>query len=275
MFKKILILITLMQLCANVQAKELQIIASNTPIASFVAMIGSDKVKITTIAARGACPHHYFIKPSQLAHFKNADLIVYINSDFERFMSAPLAATKASILQLSSAVTLNDSGNWHVWLNFQNVRNVLGVISSQLCAMDPANKDVYQQNYIHSMTKIAALQDKMLSGLGSLKKVIVLDDSLSYLFSNFLPQDQLMQVKSHHGVIGAKSLQKAQKDLLRTRSRCIFSSKHQDTVKLQNFFGSKVKVVSVDVDLADQEGELSTLFENSIENIIQDITNCV
>src|SRR6476659_2164906 len=68
-------------------AAQLQIVASNGPIASIIAVIAKDKAQITSICnSNNVCPHHYSIKPNQLKDFKNADLIVYIDDSFEVFI---------------------------------------------------------------------------------------------------------------------------------------------------------------------------------------------
>ena len=72
MFKKLLALLIICTYCGLSYAKKVNIITSISPLAAITAMIGQDKVEITTLANQSQCPHHYFLKPEQFLQLKKA-----------------------------------------------------------------------------------------------------------------------------------------------------------------------------------------------------------
>lgn len=276
MFKKILILLSI-TFVLEAYAAPLEIITSISPLASLTAMIAKDKANIVSMCKSNQCPHHYFIKPNQLMHLKKADLIIYIDESFEIFIQNALKASKAKELKLSANPILvskvNGRTNWHLWLNKENIKAILDYITVTLVQMDPQNKDFYKQNHQQALLKVSDLERKMYSQLKDLPRPVLLDDSLSYFFTNFKTNEQLANFGNEK--ITPQIVKKIRKEAKNSNSKCIFISSHQEKEKLERLFGSKITIVSINTEAFSDKGNLSELLEIEIQKTIDLVTDCI
>ena len=252
MFRKILILLVIVCNINIAWAKKLNIVTSVTPLAAITAMITGDTAQINVLAGPSQCPHHYFLKPEQFTQIKAADLIIYIDNNFEVFINKSLKITTANVLKLSNSSNLmtkvNSIDNWHLWYSLNNIKVMMQSIVEKLSQINPDLHSLYTKNYHHALEELSNIQNHMITRLTSETKYILLDPSLYYLFRNFKNDNQLEILSISSDTATFHTLEQITKHSLKTRNKCLFISSHQNKNKIQKRVGKKVKVISIDTE---------------------------
>jgi zinc transport system substrate-binding protein len=279
MFKKLLILISLFGFTTQANAEKIKIITSISPLASVFAMIAGDKATITSMCSANQCPHHYFVKPNQLWHLNTANLVVYIDDDFEIFMNKPLENYKGKVLKFSDNPDLitkvNNQTNWHVWLSTKNLKVIMRSTFKKLSEMDNKNTEFYHRNYQASYNSIEQLEDQMQKRLAKLPKPILLDSSLDYFFSNFKAEDQISKFYSSSKKMTPDRLSEIKDEVIKTSSKCVFVSSHQNIERFQEMFGHQTKVIGLDTESWSFEGSYQKMLKLKMQNMIDLVASCV
>jgi zinc transport system substrate-binding protein len=139
-----------------------KIVTSIVPLASIVAMLVKDKAEISSIMTINACPHHYHAQPSSIAQVREADIVIYINDQFDEFAAKLMTNHSKKIIQVSnfkSLIITSSHGhpNWHLWLGLSNVRILLEELSRELTKQLPEMGDYIYQNLAEAKAQIANL----------------------------------------------------------------------------------------------------------------------
>ena len=166
---------------------QINVVASIAPIANLASMLLEDKAKVEVIASSSGCPHHYHAKPSDLKKIKNADLIIYIDEDFDGFIANLTKDHQGNIFKISNIKNLNlisnyHNTNWHIWLDLANVRMILTVLADKLIVLFPEHRQMIMQNLEKAKYKVSALQKFKNERLSSAIKPASLAYSLEYFF---------------------------------------------------------------------------------------------
>jgi len=276
MFKKILILFALISFNYVYSAEKMAIVTSVSPLAVLTKMIAGDKAEVVSMCSNNQCPHHYFITPGQYSHIKNANLIIYIDDNFEIFMQNVLKENKASVLKLSENDKLltkaGNKENWHLWLSTKNIGEILNSIKIKLSEIDPVNKVFYGQNCETWLKKLEMMRLSISERLKPLPKLILLDNSLNYFFSSF---DHPVETIEFGDQLAPRSVSEAIESIKKfpTSSHVIISS-HQNQEKFQNLLGSERKVITINTESWNEKGDIETLMEGEFEKVIKSLEQC-
>ncbi|XVN42749.1 MAG: zinc ABC transporter substrate-binding protein [Candidatus Rickettsia vulgarisii] len=136
------------------------------------------------------CPHHYHnLKPSDLQKVQDADIVLYINEEFDGFVSKLMSQNNKNIVRVSDFPRLNlikdnHYNNWHIWLDLYNVQIILERMSNILIEQFPDLSIYVKQNLQESKKQIDRLIEIKNQQLSSLQDVILLTDSLEYFFDD-------------------------------------------------------------------------------------------
>ncbi len=170
----VLITIIFFVLTANLSAKKLNVIATLPSLASIGENIGGDLINISSITKGSQDAHYLEAKPSYMLKLNKADLLIYSGLELEigwlplliqgsrnnqlivggkGNLNASLALTTNNILEKPkgevdrSMGDVHPAGNPHYLLDPRNALLVADLINQKFSALDPANQNVYQQNY--------------------------------------------------------------------------------------------------------------------------------
>ena len=148
----------------------LSVVTTSTDLKSLVEAVGSEKVKVESLAPPLGDPHAVEVKPGQLARIKNAALLVRIGLDHEPWLGRALAAVGDSRFAAGSPNNLDASrgiellqaetprlrsdkashlhgfGNTHYWLDPGNARPITAEILETLARLDPADRAYFESN---------------------------------------------------------------------------------------------------------------------------------
>lgn len=235
-----------------------------TPISSLVAMIAGDKAKILTVASTNGCPHHYFLKPSDLEKMESTDLFIYIDTRFDVFAEPLLEKFSKPSIKISSLPgirIIND--NLHLWLLPDNAIAILKSITQALAKIKPEYQGYFQKNLDLHIKKMKALDDRRMSLDG--KNIVLLSDSAEYIFSNM--KNVIIEDQSEYSSI--KSIRRLK--TLSSEDRYFVINTDQDIEKYKKLLGDKIFTIST--ENWEAEGDLSLLYYSKYEDILNKIIN--
>ncbi|MBN3562169.1 zinc ABC transporter substrate-binding protein [Aliamphritea spongicola] len=93
--------------CVNVSMagaaqKPVKVVASIKPLQLIAASLLGDSAETTLLISADNSPHHYNMKPSDVRRLQDADLVIWVGPDLERFLVKPLKRNPARNLALLS-----------------------------------------------------------------------------------------------------------------------------------------------------------------------------
>ena len=174
-------------------AQGIKITVSSQPIANIVQLLTQD-AQIDIIAPSGSCPHEYILKPSDFTKIQDSSVVIYMSDNFEPFIKPITANSDATIINLSNKLNLKPTHNMHIWMSLENVKNIAQIISSVLNI--PSD---------YATTKIAALSQYKKTQLSGLTSVLLLSDSLEYLFED-LPHIKISHMYLKPGMTSIRDI---------------------------------------------------------------------
>ncbi len=254
---------------AFASTSKIKIVTSITPLAAIIAMLLGDYAEIASIANNNDCPHHYHLKPSDLQKVKEADMVFYIDDSFDSFASKLMNKHGQNVIKISDLTKLNlIAANWHIWLDLQNVKILLEQLSSILAKQFPEISSEIYRNLDLAQKRIDTLIAFKEKELASLKDVILLSDSLVYLFEE---QKYKVQKLYSGNQKSLKYVDNLEALLAKSASKCLVLSSEQDSKMYQNF---KANIVQVESENWEVKQITSDLFYEQYLKIISNITKC-
>ncbi|MDR0329287.1 MAG: zinc ABC transporter substrate-binding protein [Rickettsia sp.] len=264
---------TTYKLPAEVEFRKISIVTSITPLAAIIAMLVKDQAEIVAIANNDDCPHHYNLKPSDLKKVKDADIVFYIDEQFDGF-AGKLMNGHRNVIKISNFTGLkiisNDSySNWHIWLDLDNVKVVLEQLSKILVGRFPKiSSDIYQ-NLDKAKKQIERLTKIKNEKLGPLTDVILLSDSLEYFFDNSRKSVAKLYNSDQKSL---KYISNLEHLLAMSNSKCLLLSLDQDVRIYKNFKAEIVEVESENWRITDINDDL---YYNQYLKIINQVAKCL
>jgi len=134
---------------------KVNVIVSIVPQKLFVDKIGGDKVNVTVMVKRGASPHTYTPKPSQMKKLSKAKLYLAIGVEFEKVWLSKFINQNRDMLVVDTSKDINKTTmhhhkqeelDPHVWVDPLNVKIISQNIYKALVEVDKANENYYKEN---------------------------------------------------------------------------------------------------------------------------------
>ncbi len=252
----------------------IKIVTSITPLASIIAMLVKEQAEIVAIANNNDCPHHYNLRPSDLKKVKDADIVFYIDEQFDGFAGKLMNGHSKNVIKISNfnglKIINNDSySNWHIWLDLDNVKILLEQLSQILSQRFPEISSAVYQNFEEAKKQIDDLAKIKHQRLASLTDVILLSDSLEYFFDN--SQKRVAKLYSSDQK-SLKYISNLEHLLSMSHSKCLLLSLDQDVALYKNF---KVEVVAIESENWQVTNINSDLFYNQYLKIINQMSKCL
>ncbi|WP_341751861.1 metal ABC transporter substrate-binding protein [Candidatus Tisiphia endosymbiont of Piscicola geometra] len=252
----------------------IKIVTSITPLASIIAMLVKEQAEIVAIANNNDCPHHYNLRPSDLKKVKDADIVFYIDEQFDGFAGKLMNGHSKNVIKISNfnglKIINNDSySNWHIWLDLDNVKILLEQLSQILSQRFPEISSAVYQNFEEAKKQIDDLAKIKHQRLASLTDVILLSDSLEYFFDN--SQKRVAKLYSSDQK-SLKYISNLEHLLAMSHSKCLLLSLDQDVALYKNF---KVEVVAIESENWQVTNINSDLFYNQYLKIINQMSKCL
>ena len=184
------------------------VVTTIAPVHSLVAGVMGDLGQPIFLLASGASPHVVALRPSQARSLTQADLIVWIGEDLERWLVRPLATLgdDAKSLELASLADTrllptrqlgHDASHTghghhagvdpHAWLDPDNAKIWVNAIAAALSEIDSTNAAAYKANASQTIAAIdqaASDVDALIASLPD-RRFVVFHDALQYFEHRF------------------------------------------------------------------------------------------
>ncbi len=252
----------------------IKIVTSITPLASIIAMLVKEQAEIVAIANNNDCPHHYNLRPSDLKKVKDANIVFYIDEQFDGFAGKLMNGHSKNVIKISNfnglkIISSDLYSNWHIWLDLDNVKILLEQLSQILVGRFPEISSAVYQNFEEAKKQIDDLAKIKHQKLASLTDVILLSDSLEYFFDN--SQKRVAKLYSSDQK-SLKYISNLEHLLAMSHSKCLLLSLDQDVALYKNF---KVEVVAIESENWQVTNINSDLFYNQYLKIINQMSKCL
>lgn len=188
-----------------VSGRSLRVVTTVAPITNLVSMIaGNTGTKVQGLVPEGTNSHTFDPPPSAAATLESADIVFLngLNLEDPTKELADANAKNAVICEIGTAALppsgyLFDSSfpkdagkpNPHLWTNPPMVLSYLTIIRDALAAVDPANIDTFDANYVKMSALVVALDDAMTTASGTVAQVdrqlLTYHDSFAYFSKHY------------------------------------------------------------------------------------------
>ncbi|MDD3653522.1 MAG: zinc ABC transporter substrate-binding protein [Desulfotomaculaceae bacterium] len=234
------------------------IAVSIVPQATFVKEVAGDLVNVVTMIPPGMSPANYAPTPQEMGQFSRASLYFTIGVPTETANILPEAAglnPDIRIISLNNEVAkvfpereiapgMRDP---HIWLSPKRVKVMVNSIARELSAIDPPNKEVYENNAAAYIKKIDKLDQDIFNSLKNLseKAFIVYHPAFGYFADDY--GLQMVSLEEEGKEATAKSLKKAINFAKEENIKVIFYQEEIDSKQSHAFaeeIGGKAEMIA-------------------------------
>lgn len=193
-------------------------------------------IDVITLLPPGASPHHFSLKPSQVAEVKKADHVIWLGAGLEPYLAKLLADQKGA-LALSPKGDHHDAE--HIWLDPAQVLPLLDKIQQALHLPEPVQ---FKRDF-------AVLDEKLRERLKPLAgaQIVAYHPALeSWLAYYGLPLRDVI-TQDPEQPVGSRHLSKLAADFASGKVQCLISEPESNrAVESKLLSGSKVNVMQFD-----------------------------
>lgn len=260
---------------------KLHVMTSFYPLYEFAQNIGQDKADVTLLVPIGVEPHDWEPTIQDVQRMQKADLIVINGLGFESWVdhlteinfhgniidtSKGIIQNNNLILDETSSVHFNDSGDPHIWLNPVLARIQVQNIADAFSEQDPDNKNFYQQNAQNYKNKLDTLDKKIRNELSNCKHdFIAFHDAFSYFSLEYgLNQHTIIPSNNPHAEPTAGTLEEIINAAKKYDLKIIFTEETADprtAEVISNEINGKILVLSP-IEIGNDGNYISRMTEN-------------
>jgi len=188
----LLLLLILLNVPPQAADGELKVVVSIKPVHSILAGLMKGAEEPVLLVDAGETPYAHEFTPEQARQLAEADLVVWVGPELEKFLVAPIRQLAAN----AQVVTLLDSealkilpSRWneekrdpYFWLDSRNMLILIDELTRLLIERDPVRTHLYRRNRDAIFKKVAELDRRLEYGYRGLKGGVILEyyDTLQY-----------------------------------------------------------------------------------------------
>jgi len=210
-FKKIVLILVVMMLLLLLVINSTQerlkdssskaiVATSSFALYDITKYIAEDSVKIVNILPFGVDAHSFEPTPKLMASLEKSQLVIYSGAGLEPWTEG--FSFSGTIIDMSSKVRLRElreshyhkdhlhtsnSTDPHYWLDFNNMKIAVGVVTTALIELSPQNRELYIKNresYIKMLENLDSAYTKDL-GTCAIDTIITNHNAFSYLANRY------------------------------------------------------------------------------------------
>jgi zinc/manganese transport system substrate-binding protein len=159
-------------------ARPLNVVATFSILADFVANVGGDRVNVTALAGPDSDTHVYTPTPADAKRIADARLVVLNGLGLEGWLPRLIksSGSKAASVVASKGITVlkSDDGHGHgeadphAWQSVANVKIYVANIRDALAAADPAGAEAYRTNAVRYLDRLDALEREVREAVAAI-----------------------------------------------------------------------------------------------------------
>lgn len=229
--------------CKNKPSKpstdKVKVVVTIPVLAAFARQVGGDRVQVTTLLSPGASPHTFEPTPSQARAAAQADLVVRIGLDADRWIhgllpkNVPLiTATELEGIELITENSHEEreahphhSANPHIWLDPAYAKIICSAIAEELGRIDPRAQSVYEKERDRYLTELDSLHIRIEAAVAEFgsKKYVSLHPAWIYFALRYSLERVAVIVSSPGKEPTPRHLQEVIESIKKTGARAVFA----------------------------------------------------
>lgn len=176
-----------------------RVAVSIPPLQELTATIMADVGEPEVIVAGLSDLHHFAFRPSHLRHLQNAELVIWIDRDFESgFRRLPdILPAETRQLELISELGL-DSDDGHIWYSPRLLAQSARAIGGALAEIDPANSELYRGRAEELATRLESWRGQAMARLSASSTRVMTDHAFLGRFADDLGIDSILALHGFH-----------------------------------------------------------------------------
>lgn len=243
----------------NTAYAEIKVVTSIKPIHSLVSNVMDGVGKPGLIVTGNASPHTFQFKPENAKMIQEADVIFWIGKDLETFLVKPIKTIgqKAKVVNFLQSkevkkfkyrednvfkeVGHDDQGDKkrkkkkdkhdhahgefdaHIWMDPENAKIMVEIITRQLSELDVKNKSTYENNRKKTLAELDTLMKDISKDINKKASFIVFHDAYQYFEKRFEVKTAGALAINPEVLPGAKQLASIREEIKTKKINCIFS----------------------------------------------------
>ena len=204
----------------------INVVTSIEPIHQITSAIMQGVHQPKLLIKRQVSAHHFSFRPSHFTLIKNADLMIWIDRDFESgFQRLPdILSKETQQLELIKALNLQHQ-NQHIWYSPVLLPIIVNKILTALIDIDPTNADQYQINSNQLIVSIQKWADLTKSNINKSAPRYILDhDFLSHFEQGMGINTTAVLHDSHDQHSGIQALKEIETILRESQVKCLLTN---------------------------------------------------
>lgn len=285
----------------SVSAETLRVVADITPVHSLVTRVMQGTGSAELLIEAGQSPHDFALRPSTANALQDADVVFWIGHALTPQLEEKLdtLAGSAKIVELADieggvalpfreeAVFEKDADHDHdhdhhegldphMWLDPENAKLWIGLISETLTEADPENGGAYAANAQAAIAEIDTLILDVSDLLRAVKEsdFVVFHDAYQYFENRFDLSSSGSILIADGTAPSAKRLKELQQEILDSGVTCVFSEPQFDPRIIQAISSNGVKTAELDpMGVSLEAGP--DLYPTMIHNLATSVAACL
>jgi zinc transport system substrate-binding protein len=256
---------TSLAMAAPLAAEVPKVVTDFTPVTALVSLVMGDLGAPVQLLDKGADPHDFALRPSQMSEVTGADLVVWIGPELTPALEGAVAATSGAQLALLRAVGTEtqeygakgehdhghaeedghaeDDGHGththegtdpHAWTDPHNAVHWLGVIAGELSRIDPDNAAAYAANAANATVGLEKMENEIAGQLAPVKDrpFVTFHDAFGYFTGHFGLANAGALSLGDASAPGAARVSELRERIIHDKIACVFPEAGHDPALL-------------------------------------------
>jgi len=264
LMRNLMILLCLLPLSSQ---SSINVLTSIQPLYLITSSIMSGVGEPQLLIRPGVSIHDSTFRPSQMRQLKQADLVIWIDRNFENgFGNLPeIIGTNTEQVELLRTLGLKQHDG-HIWYSPRLLVQIVDQVRSALARIDPQNAEIYRLNSAQLSLLIESWAKSLDKQLGNTKPVYLLDHDFFTHFEKDMGVEAIAVLHdSKERPPSIRKLQTIEALLTRTPAKCLLYNESAPSKLARNIarkFGLSIYNISLNTsDLIQTLGHISSTLE--------------
>jgi len=202
-----------------------RVVTSIAPLQELTASLMFGVASPQSIIAAGASTHHFALRPSHMRLLQQADLVIWIDSQFEAGFGRLAETLPRSVSQLELLPALGiDDHDGHIWFSPHILQQASKIIAARLIEIDPEHAAQYRHNAQQLVAEIAAWREQTRLQLQRQPPRFITDHRFSGHFEEDMGYAAIAAIHDQHDDHGGLGeLEKLEERLRAQKASCLLT----------------------------------------------------
>jgi zinc transport system substrate-binding protein len=202
-----------------------RVVTSIAPIQELTAALMAGVAAPVSIIDARSSAHHFALRPSHMRLLQQADLVIWIGSDFEAGLQRIAQTLPAGTARLELLPALGiDGEDGHIWYSTRRLLQVVDVVGAELARIDPANRQRYRANADALSGAIADWRSETVRLMGERQPRFITDHAFTSHLEADLGYAPIAAIHDRHDAhSGLRELGRIEERLRRQPAKCLLT----------------------------------------------------